>query len=126
MQAVEEVLRSPGQVPDQVPGQVSDRVLGRRLSLGDEASLVEVYDLFSAMVYAIAARVTGSRSAAEDITQEVFIQVWEQADRFDGDRGTLRAWVATMAHRRRGLGTTGSGASAPAGPQHRSGRHPGR
>jgi len=82
------------------PDRTTDRLVSRRLRMGDEAALAEVYDRFSAVVFGIAARVTGDRSAAEDVTQGVFVQVWEQADRFDADRGSLRAWITTIAHRR--------------------------
>jgi RNA polymerase sigma factor (sigma-70 family) len=52
------------------------------------------------MVYGLAARVTGDRAAAEDVTQEVFLHLWERPWVFDPDRGRLRAWLATMAHHR--------------------------
>jgi len=94
--------RSPVDDRDAVrtPDRTGDRLVGRRLRLGDEVALAEVYDRFSAVVFGIAARVTGDRAAAEDVTQGVFVQVWEQADRFDADRGSLRAWITTIAHRR--------------------------
>jgi RNA polymerase sigma-70 factor (ECF subfamily) len=51
-------------------------------------------------VYGLAARVTGDRAAAEDVTQEVFLHLWERPWVFDPDRGRLRAWLATMGHHR--------------------------
>jgi RNA polymerase sigma factor (sigma-70 family) len=82
------------------PARVADGLIGRRLRQGDEVALAEVYDRFSGLVFGIASRVTGDHSAAEDVTQAVFIQVWEQASRFDAERGSLRSWIATLAHRR--------------------------
>jgi RNA polymerase sigma factor (sigma-70 family) len=77
-----------------------ERDLRARLLDGDELALAEAYDQFSPMVYGLAVRVTGDRTAAEDIAQEVFLHLWERPWAFDPDRGRLRAWLATMAHHR--------------------------
>jgi len=74
--------------------------LRARLMAGDPLALAEAYEQFSPMVYGLAARVTGDRAAAEDVTQEVFLHLWERPWVFDPDRGRLRAWLATMAHHR--------------------------
>ncbi|WP_218617684.1 RNA polymerase sigma factor [Cryptosporangium aurantiacum] len=81
-------------------GLADDRSIAERLVAGDESALDEVYDLYSALVHGVALRTTRDRIAAEDVTQEVFVQVWEKIDRFDAERGSLRAWIATIAHRR--------------------------
>jgi len=77
-----------------------DKELCERLVAGDEDALGELYDQFSAMVYGLAARVTRDWSAAEDITQDVFVRVWEHPEAFDATRGSLRAWLGTITHRR--------------------------
>jgi RNA polymerase sigma factor (sigma-70 family) len=77
-----------------------ERELRARLGAGDELALAEAYDQFSPMVYGLAVRVTGDRSAAEDVTQEVFLHLWQRPTAFDPDRGRLRAWLATLAHHR--------------------------
>jgi RNA polymerase sigma factor (sigma-70 family) len=77
-----------------------ERDLRARLLDGDELALAEAYDQFSPMVYGLAVRVTGDRTAAEDVAQEVFLHLWERPWAFDPDRGRLRAWLATMAHHR--------------------------
>jgi RNA polymerase sigma-70 factor (ECF subfamily) len=77
-----------------------ERELRARLGAGDELALAEAYDQFSPMVYGLAVRVTGDRSAAEDVTQEVFLHLWQRPAAFDPDRGRLRTWLATMAHHR--------------------------
>ena len=77
-----------------------DKELHDRLVAGDEAALGELYDQFSAMVYGLAARVTRDWSAAEDVTQDVFVQLWEHPEAFDPARGSMRAWLGTIAHRR--------------------------
>ncbi|MBG0832782.1 sigma-70 family RNA polymerase sigma factor [Planomonospora sp. ID67723] len=77
-----------------------DRLLHQRVVGGEEAALGEIYDRFASLVFGLAVRVTRDRTASEDITQEVFITFWERPLAFDPDRGTLRAWLATIAHRR--------------------------
>jgi RNA polymerase sigma factor (sigma-70 family) len=77
-----------------------ENTLRERLIAGDEAALGEVYDQYAPLVYGLAARVTGDRAAAEDITQDVFVGVWERPQAFEPGRGTMRAWLGTIAHRR--------------------------
>jgi len=52
------------------------------------------------VVFNVAMRVTGDRSAAEEVTQAVFLDVWRRPGRFDPTRGSLRSWLATVAHHR--------------------------
>ena len=77
-----------------------ERSLRERLIAGDCRALEELYDQFGAFVYGLAARVIGDRTAAEDVTQEVFVTIWEKADQFDPERGRLRTYLGTLAHRR--------------------------
>ena len=77
-----------------------ERSVHQRLLAGDEAALGELYDQFSPMVYGLAVRVTGDRTAAEDITQEVFVHAWERPGSYDLGRGRMRTWLATIAHHR--------------------------
>jgi RNA polymerase sigma factor (sigma-70 family) len=72
----------------------------RRLAAGDEAALGEVYDAYAPLVFGLALRVTRSREAAEDVTQEVFAFLWERPLTFDPAKGRLRTWLGTLAHRR--------------------------
>ena len=78
----------------------AERLLGRRLVTGDESALRELYDQYGSFVFGLALRVIGDRTAAEDVTQDVFVSVWEHPQRFDPDRGSLRAFLGTLAHRR--------------------------
>lgn len=71
-----------------------------RLAARDEAALGEVYDQYSSFVYGLAMRVIGDARAAEDVSQDVFLFVWERPDAFDPDRGSLRTWLGTITHRR--------------------------
>ena len=77
-----------------------ERTTRDRLIAGDEGALNEIYDQFSSFVYGLAVRVIGDARAAEDVSQDVFVTVWERPDAFDPDRGSLRTWLGTLAHRR--------------------------
>jgi RNA polymerase sigma-70 factor (ECF subfamily) len=65
-----------------------------------DVALAEVYRRHGTAVYAVARRVLNSTSEAEDVTQEVFLRLWNQPDRFDPNRGTLRSYLLTQAHAR--------------------------
>lgn len=71
-----------------------------RLAAGDDATLADVYDRYSACVYGLALRVTADAEAARDVTQEVFVSLWERPTAFDPARGSLRTWLSVLAHRR--------------------------
>jgi RNA polymerase sigma-70 factor (ECF subfamily) len=81
-------------------GSAAERAIARRLCAGDDSALTELYDAYSSFVFGLAMRVIGDRTAAEDVTQDVFVGLWAQPDRFDPDRGSLRAFLGTLAHRR--------------------------
>ncbi|QXJ26510.1 sigma-70 family RNA polymerase sigma factor [Actinomadura graeca] len=72
----------------------------QRLAAGDKTVLDELYEAYSALVYGLALRVTRSREAAEDVTQEVFGFVWERPLVFDPAKGTMRSFLGLLAHRR--------------------------
>lgn len=65
---------------------------------GDEAALSEIYRRYGAVVTGLARRILGDKQLAEDITQEVFVHLWKNADRFDADRGKLRTVLLTQTH----------------------------
>ena len=67
---------------------------------GDQSALAELYDRYSSVVYAVALRVLGDTGAAEDILQEVFLQLWRNPSVFDAARGNLGAWLAVIARNR--------------------------
>jgi RNA polymerase sigma-70 factor (ECF subfamily) len=77
-----------------------ERTTRDRLIAGEEGALNEIYDQFSSFVYGLALRVIGDARAAEDVSQDVFVTVWERPGAFDPDLGSLRTWLGTLAHRR--------------------------
>jgi RNA polymerase sigma-70 factor (ECF subfamily) len=77
-----------------------DRLLAARLAAGDPDALKAVYREHGALVLGIARRVLRDQSLAEDVTQEVFAFLWQNPDRYDPTRGSLRSWVGLLAHRR--------------------------
>jgi RNA polymerase sigma-70 factor (ECF subfamily) len=82
------------------PTGPTDAGLVARIAVGDERALQAVYERYSPLVYGLARRVTASTAHAEEITQEVFVYLWQNPDRFDAERGTLRAFLGALAHRR--------------------------
>ena len=79
---------------------VPDFDLMRRASRGDSQAFEVLYDELSPAVYGLARRVVRDPARAEDVTQEVFLDVWRKATRFDADRGKAKTWIMTIAHRR--------------------------
>ena len=71
-----------------------------RLQAGDDAALREVFDQYGTFVFGLAQRVTTNRSLAEDITQDVFVYVWTNAQRIDLGVGSLRSYLGVVTHRR--------------------------
>lgn len=72
----------------------------RNASLGDEASFGVFYDLSASLVYGVVLGVVKDPAIAEEVTQEVFLELWRLAPRFDSSKGSPKSWAATIAHRR--------------------------
>jgi RNA polymerase sigma-70 factor, ECF subfamily len=83
-----------------VPSDNRERPLVERLVAGDEEALRDVYRRHSPAVFGLAMRVLANETLAEDVTQDVFVRLWQQPERFDPDRGQLRAYLLAMAHSR--------------------------
>lgn len=68
-----------------------------RLAQGDESALDALYEALSRNVFALALRMMGSREDAEEVVQDTFVQTYRYAARFDARRGSVRAWIYTVA-----------------------------
>jgi RNA polymerase sigma-70 factor, ECF subfamily len=71
-----------------------------RVAKGDERAFAELYDELAPTVYGIVRRVVRDPAQSEEITREVFVELWRHAARFDPARGAVRSWAVTIAHRR--------------------------
>jgi len=71
-----------------------------RVAQGDHDAFARLYDHLSPTVFGVIRRVLRDPAQAEEVTQEAFVEVWRQADRFDASRAGVRTWVVTIAHRR--------------------------
>jgi RNA polymerase sigma-70 factor, ECF subfamily len=69
-------------------------------SRGHEDAFTELYDLTSQRIYGIILRVLRSPDHAAEVTQEVYVEVWRQSARYSPGKGSVIAWMTTMAHRR--------------------------
>jgi len=72
----------------------------REVAAGSRTAFAEVYDRISSRVMGLVTRLLRDRAQSEEVTQEVFLEIWQQASKFDANRGSGMAWVLTMAHRR--------------------------
>ena len=102
----------PGQDPDDAVGVANGPARGaaaeqdrladllRQVAKGDEAAFATVYDETSARVHGLVLRVLRNPAQAEEVTQEVYLEVWRRASSFDRAKGSPYAWLMTLAHRR--------------------------
>ncbi|WP_368070829.1 ECF RNA polymerase sigma factor SigK [Nitriliruptor sp.] len=79
---------------------VPDEDLMAAVARGDQAAFADLFDRFAGSVYGVVKRVVRDPSQSEEVAQEVLVEVWRTATRFDPDRGTVQTWILTMAHRR--------------------------
>jgi RNA polymerase sigma-70 factor (ECF subfamily) len=69
----------------------------QRIGLGDRQSFEELYERFSGVLFSTAYRVLNNQEAAEDVLQDVFVQIWEKAPLYDPERGKPLTWAITLA-----------------------------
>lgn len=82
------------------PTTLSDAELVARLVLQDDAAMAAFYDRFSPLVHAIARRMLRDPQAAEDLTEDVFVECWRRAATYAAERGSVATWVATITRSR--------------------------
>ncbi|WP_410633842.1 ECF RNA polymerase sigma factor SigK [Amycolatopsis sp. cmx-4-83] len=71
-----------------------------RTALGDEQAFAVLYDQLAGPIFGTVLAVLRSRAHAEEVTQEVLLEIWRKAATFDAGRGRVRTWALTIAHRR--------------------------
>jgi RNA polymerase sigma-70 factor (ECF subfamily) len=79
---------------------VTDADLMAHVARGDSAAYSELYDRVCPRVFGLVRRVLRNPAQSEEVTQEVMLDVWRAAARYDTARGSVQAWILTMAHRR--------------------------
>ena len=80
--------------------KASDVELLHAVARGDEAALARLYDAYRVILFGLLVRILNSREEAEDVLQEVFVQVWRRAKDFDEKRGKPFTWLVTLARSR--------------------------
>jgi RNA polymerase sigma-70 factor (ECF subfamily) len=91
----------PGQGDQRGQGVAAD--LGALIGLvarGDDAAFDSFYDQIASSVFGIVRRVIRDPAQSEEVTQDVLLEIWRNASKFDAERGSATAWVMTLAHRR--------------------------
>jgi RNA polymerase sigma-70 factor (ECF subfamily) len=82
------------------PSVEDDQSLLALVRKGDEQAMASLFDRYSKVVYSVALRVLRDPAAAEDVLQEIFMQVWRNPDSFTSTRGSLGGWLAVVARNR--------------------------
>jgi len=82
------------------PAAVSARELLSRVARGDEAAFEQLYAQVAGPIFGLVLRIVRNPAQADEVTQEVLVELWRTASRYDPRRGSVLAWAMTMAHRR--------------------------
>ena len=95
---------SPGPVASRAesPSTEAEMLLDllARSSLGDEEAFSQLYDCLAGLLYGIVLKVLRDTTQSQEVTQEVFLEIWRLAPRFDRTKGSVKSWAAVIAHRR--------------------------
>ena len=82
------------------PSTLSDAALAMAMARYQQDALAEVYRRHAGAVYGLAKRLLGNQAQAEEVVQEIFLRIWNQPERFDPERGSLRSFLLTQTHGR--------------------------
>jgi RNA polymerase sigma-70 factor (ECF subfamily) len=71
-----------------------------RIASGDKRAFTELYDATSSRIYGMVRRLLVDPAQSEEVTQEIYLEIWQTASRYKPERGSAMSWMLTMAHRR--------------------------
>jgi len=94
------MYRETGLVNSPPPSAQDDAALLAQMQRGDEYAMASLFDRYSKVVYSVALRVLRDPASAEDVLQEVFMQIWRNPNGFVATRGSLGGWLAVVARNR--------------------------
>jgi RNA polymerase sigma-70 factor, ECF subfamily len=94
------MYRETGLVNSPPPSAQDDAALLTLVQKGDEYAMASLFDRYSKVVYSVALRVLRDPASAEDVLQEVFMQIWRNPDGFVATRGSLGGWLAVVSRNR--------------------------
>ncbi len=84
---------------DSTSKDAKDAWLAQRVASGDREAFLSLYDRYAARVHGLALRMLGERMAAEEVTQDTFLKLWTRAGSYSPRKGSLLAWLMTVARR---------------------------
>lgn len=84
-------------VAQQIEQNQQDADLVKRVQQQDKKALSQLYDFYSPVLYPLALRIAASQEEAEDVLQEVFLQIWSKASTYAPDRGSVYSWLVAMS-----------------------------
>ena len=90
----------PFSAPAVEQGALSDEALMQAIAHGNPAALSTLYDRYASILKALTIRVVHDEAEADDLLQEVFMQVWQQAKNYSSDKGKPLGWIVTLTRRR--------------------------
>ena len=94
------MYRDMGLVNAPPPSTQDDASLLAQVQRGDEQAMAALFDRYSKIVYSVALRVLRDPAAAEDVLQEIFMQIWRNPTSFIATRGSLGGWLAVVSRNR--------------------------
>jgi RNA polymerase sigma-70 factor (ECF subfamily) len=86
-------------VEEITPIVTSEDLLGH-VALGDQTAFAELYDRTASRVFGLVKRLLRDHAQSEEVTQEVFLEIWQNATRYDSGKGSAIGWMLTITHRR--------------------------
>ena len=92
-------MTAAGRQAHRHPAPTADELLAR-VGAGDRAAFGALYDATAPRVFGLVRRLVVDPAQAEEVTQDVYLEIWQTAPRFDPARGSALAWMFTLAHRR--------------------------